>query len=128
MTDLALSSYSNLAKCLEPASQLDIDAYRAWIAQHAPLVEQETDFLLNKSDLTSVSRSNVQILKQPDATPVIVVAVILVSMIVVFKFVPQLLARLVISAVVGVVGLCTLAPRICDDMARVKEWKHAVGL
>ena len=128
VTDLALSSYSNLAKCLEPASQLDINAYRAWIAEHAPLVEQETDFLLNKSDLTSISRSNVQMSRQPDATPVIVVAVVLVSMIVIFKFVPQLLARLVISAVVGVVGLCTLAPRICDDMTRLKEWKHAVGL
>lgn len=128
MTDLALSSYSNLAKCLEPASQLDIDAYRSWIAEHAPLVEQETDFLLNKSDLTSVSRSKVQMLRQPDATPVIVVAVVLVSMIVVFKVVPQFLARLVISAVVGVSGLCTLAPRMWDDATRVKEWKHAVGL
>ena len=127
-TDLALSSYTNLAKCLEPASQLDIDAYRAWIAEHAPLVEQETDFLLNKSDLASVSRSNAHMLRQPDTTPVIVVAVVLVSMIVVFKVVPQLLARLVISAVVGVGGLCTLAPKIWDDVTMVKEWKHTVGL
>ncbi|KAL8788399.1 MAG: hypothetical protein Q9195_007317 [Heterodermia aff. obscurata] len=128
MTDLALSSYSNLAKCLEPASQPDIDAYRSWIAKHAPLVEQETDFLLNKSDLTSVSRSNIQMLRQPDATPVIVVAVVLVSMIVVFKVVPQILARLVISAVVGLGGLCTLAPSMWDDVTRIKEWKYAVGL
>lgn len=91
-------------------------------------MERETDFLLNKSDLASVSRSHVQMLRQPDATPVIAVAVVFVSMIVVFKVVPQLLARLVISAVVGVGGFCTLAPQIWDDVTRVKEWKHTVGL
>ena len=127
-TDLALSSYTNLAKCLEPASQLDIDAYRAWIAEHAPLVDQETDFLLNKSDLASVSRSNAHMLRQPDTTPVIVVAVVLVSMIVVFKVVPELLTRLVISAVVGVGSLCAWAPKIWDDVTMIKEWKHTVGL
>lgn len=128
MTDLALSSYSNLAKSLEPASHSDIDAYRTWIAEHAPLVEQETDFLHNEADLTTVSRPNAQIMRQPDTTPIIIVAVLLVSTIIVFKVVPQLLARLVISAVVGVGGFCTLAPKILEDMTRVKDCKRAVGL
>lgn len=91
-------------------------------------MEQETDFLHNESDLTTVSRPKPQNLRQPDPTPIIIVAVVLVSMIIVFKVVPQLLARLVISAVVGVGGFCTLAPRLLEDMSVVKDWKRAVGL
>ena len=115
---------------MEPASHGDIDAYRAWIAEHAPLVEQETDFLHNESDLTTVSRPTApsQVSSQADLSPIIAVAVVLVSTIVVFKVVPQLLARIVISAVVGVGGFCTLAPKIMEDVTRVKEWKRAVGL
>ena len=128
MVDLALSSYSKLATSLQPASYSDIDAYRAWIAEHAPLVEQETDFLHNESDLMTISRNSTHAPKTPDTAPMVMVAVILVSTIVVFKVVPQLLARLVISAVVGVGGLCTLAPKIMDDVTMVKEWKRAVGM
>lgn len=128
MVDLALSSYSKLATSLQPASHSNIDAYRAWIAEHAPLVEQETDFLHNESDLLTISRNNTQAPKNPDTTPMVMVAVVLVSTIVVFKVVPQLLARLVISAVVGVGGLCTLAPKIMEDVTMVKEWKWAAGM
>lgn len=82
----------------------------------------------NESDLTTVSRPNPQNSRQPEPTPIIMVAVVLVSTIIVFKVVPQLLARLVISAVVGVGGFCTLAPRLLEDVSIVKDWKRAVGL
>lgn len=82
----------------------------------------------NESDLTTVSRPKPQNLRQPDPTPIIIIAVVVVSTIIVFKVVPELLARLVISAVVGVGGFCTLAPRILEDMSVVQDWKRAVGL
>ena len=82
----------------------------------------------NESDLTTVSRPKPQNLRQPDPTPIIIIAVVVVSTIIVFKVVPELLARLVISAVVGVGGFCTLAPRLLEDMSVVKDWKRAVGL
>ena len=82
----------------------------------------------NESDLMTVSRSDGQNRRQPDATPIITLAVVLVSTITVFKFVPQLLARLVISGVMGLGGLCTLAPKIMEDVTKVREWKVAVGM
>ena len=91
-------------------------------------MEQETDFLHNESDLTTVSRPRYRVSRQQDSTPIIAVAVVLVSTVIIFKVVPQLLARLVISTVVGVGVLCTLAPRILDDVTKVREWKRAVGL
>ena len=125
---MALSSYSKLATSLQPASHSDIDAYRAWIAEHAPLVEQETDFLHNESDLMSLCRNTIQTPSKRDTTPIVIVAVVLVSTTIIFKVVPQLLARIVISIVIGIGGLCTLAPKIMEDMSLVKEWKRAVGM
>ena len=125
---MALSSYSKLATSLQPASHSDIDAYRAWIAEHAPLVEQETDFLHNESDLMSLCGKTFQTPSNRDITPIVMVAVVLVSTTIIFKVVPQLLARIVISIVIGIGGLCTLAPKIMEDMSLVKEWKRAVGM
>ena len=125
---MALSSYSKLATSLQPASHSDIDAYRAWIAEHAPLVEQETDFLHNESDLMSLCGKPFQTPCNRDTTPIVMVAVVLVSTTIIFKVVPQLLARIVISIVIGIGGLCTLAPKIMEDMSLVKEWKRAVGM
>ena len=76
----------------------------------------------------TLAKSRVSISKTPDPTPVIMIAVVFVSTIIVFKVVPQILARLVISAVVGIGGLCALSPKIMDDVTMLKEWKRAVGL
>lgn len=91
-------------------------------------MEQETDFLHNESDLMSLCRNNFQTSSNQDTTPIVMVAVVLVSTTIIFKVVPQLLARIVISIVIGIGGLCTLAPKIMEDMSRVKEWKRAVGM
>lgn len=129
--DRALTSYSNLTKSLEPASHADITAYRSWTTKHAPIVESETAFLNKDSDLLCVSspsaprsdfRSGTAL-----ETPVIVVAFGLLSTIIVFKMVPQIIARLVISAMVGVASLCTLSPEVMNKPGSVLDWGKAIA-
>ncbi|MCJ1465844.1 hypothetical protein MMC07_004463 [Pseudocyphellaria aurata] len=131
----ALSSYSNLTKSLDPASEADINAYREWIAEHAPIVEQEAAFLQNEADLITVApeKSNSSTLMQSHShgqleAPVIMVAFTLVSTIIVFKVVPQILARLVISAVVGVAWLCTLSPSILSDPKSIRTRGRGISI
>ena len=131
-SDRALASYSNLIKSLGPASQADITAYRSWIAKHAPMVECESAFLSKDSDLLSVSshsapRSNFRSGTALE-TPVIVVTFGLLSTIIVFRLVPQLLARLVISAMLGVASLCTLSPEVMEKPGSVLGWKKAIAM
>ncbi|CAF9936382.1 MAG: hypothetical protein ALECFALPRED_006834 [Alectoria fallacina] len=127
----ALTSYSNLTKSLEPASHADITAYRSWITKHAPMVESESAFLNKGSDLLSVSspsasrsdfRSGTAL-----ETPVIVVAFGLLSTIIVFKVVPQILARLVISVMVGVASLCTLSPEVMNKPGNMLGWGKSIA-
>lgn len=129
--DRALTSYSNLTKSLEPASHADITAYRSWITKHAPMVESESAFLNKGSDLLSVSspsasrsdfRSGTAL-----ETPVIVVAFGLLSTIIVFKVVPQILARLVISVMVGVASLCTLSPEVMNKPGNMLGWGKSIA-
>ena len=117
-----------MTKSLQPATNSDIIAYKDWISEHAPLVEQETDFLRNVADLMTVIRPQTKERPFPNATPTIMVVVALVTAIVVFKVVPQLLARLVISLVVGVAGLCTLAPKVLSDVAAIRDSKQVIGV
>lgn len=133
MADRALASYSNLTKSLEPASRADINVYREWIAEHAPIVEQEAAFLNSESDLVTVSpRANGSSAHLQSGTraeletPVIIVAFTLVSTIIVFKFVPRFLARIVISAMVGVASLCMLSPAVLNDFQNIKHWRRGI--
>jgi hypothetical protein len=134
-SDRALASYSNLARSLEPASHVDINIYRDWIAEHAPIVEQEAAFLHRESDLVAVSaHSNVSSVQTQSAkraeleTPVIIVAFTMVSTIIVFKVVPRFLARLVISAMVGVASLCMLSPAVLSDFQSIKRWGRGITM
>jgi len=56
------------------------------------------------------------------------VVVVLLSIVVVFKVVPQLLARVVIALVVGVAALCTLTPNALSDFANIRDSKRAIGV
>lgn len=58
--------------------------------------------------------------------PVITVAFTLVSTIIVFKVVPQILARLVISAVVGVAWLCMRSPSVLSDLKNIRAWGRGI--
>lgn len=128
--DRALTSYSNLTKSLEPASHADITAYRSWITKHAPIVESESAFLSKDSDLLCVSPSTPKSSFRSGTaleTPVIVVAFGLLSTIIVFKLVPRILARLVISAMVGVASLCTLSPEVMNKPDSALDWRKAIA-
>ena len=129
--DRALTSYSSLTKSLEPASHADITAYRSWITKHCPMVESESAFLNKDSDLLSVSPPSAPRLDFRSGTaletPVIVVAFGTISTIIVFKLVPQILARLVISAMVGMASLCTLSPEVMNKPGSMLDWRKAIA-
>lgn len=126
----ALTSYSSLTKSLEPASHADITAYRSWITKHTPVVESESAFLNKDSDLLCVSPSAPRLdFRSGTAleTPVTVVVFGLLSTIIVFKLVPQIVARLVISAMVGVASLCTLSPEVINNPGSLLDWGKAIA-
>lgn len=131
MLDRALTSYTNLTKSLGPASHADITAYRTWIAEHSPIVESESAFLNKDLDLLSVSSDSAarSDFRSGTAleTPVMIVTFGLLSMIIVFKLVPQILARLVISAMVGVAILYTLSPEATNKRGSVLNWRKAIA-
>ena len=131
----ALSSYSDLTKNLEPASTTDIAAYREWIAKRAPIAKEEATFLEHEADLVVAAPSKNP---SPPALPiqedrelethVIIVAFTLVSTVIVFRVVPQLLARLVISAMVGVASLCTLQPAVLSNISSIRDWRKGITM
>lgn len=95
------------------------------------MVESESAFLNKGSDLLSVSSPSVS---RSDfrsgtalETPVIVVAFGLLSTIIVFKVVPQILARLVISVMVGVASLCTLSPELMNKPGNMLGWGKSIA-
>ena len=45
----------------------------------------------------------------------------------VFKVVPQILGRLVVSALVGVASLCTLSPEVMTNLTSVRDWGRAIA-
>ena len=61
-------------------------------------------------------------------TPVIIVAFSMVSTIIVFKFVPRFLARIVISAMVGMALLCMLSPGVLNDFESIKRCRRGITM
>ena len=95
------------------------------------MVECESAFLSNDSDLLSVStrsasRSNFRSGTALE-TPAIVVTFGVLSTIIVFSLVPQIIARLVISAMVGVASLCTLSPEVMNKPGSARGWSKAIA-
>ena len=129
----ALSTYSNLTKNLEPASTTDITAYREWIAKRAPIAKEEAAFLDHEADLVVAGPHKTLIppslSTQADRelqADVVIVAFTLVSTVIVFRVVPQLLARLVISAMVGIASLCTLQPSVLSNVRSIRDWRKSI--
>lgn len=148
ITDRALSSYSTLTQSLDPASRHDIARYQTWISKHAPIVDQESAFIHHDhkdlaalpapshsfpstSTTSTTSSSNTTDdtpLFPQQATPVVISIFILLACIVVFKFVPQIFARLVIALVTGFASYCTMPPAMRKGLReRRGGWKRAVG-
>ena len=133
-----MTSYSNLTKSLEPASHADITNYRQWIAQHTPIAEQEARFLDKEADLLCVTPQQ-QVPKTNSTpatgakekelqTPIVVVAFALVSTIIVFKVVPRILGRLLISAMVGFAALAILYPGALTSMQSVRDLGKGIAM
>ena len=133
-----MTSYSNLTKSLEPASHTDITTYRQWIAQHTPIAEQEARFLDKEADLLCVtphqkaSKKNITsttgVKENELQTPIVVVAFALVSTIIVFKVVPRILGRLLISAMVGFAALAILYPGALTSMRSIRELGKGIAI
>ena len=137
-----MSSYSNLTKSLEPASHADVATYRQWIAKHTPIAEQESRFLDKEADLlcitpqapqptnTTANTSSVATnTKESELqTPMVVVAFALVSTIIVFKVVPRILGRLLISAMVGFAALAILYPGALTSIKSIRQLGKGIAM
>lgn len=99
--------------------------------EHTPIAGQEASFLEQESDLLAVvTQTNPKIKSRAGTaleTPIVLVAFALLSTVVVFKVVPQIMGRLVISAMVGVASLCTLSPEVMTNLTCVRDWGKAIA-
>ncbi|KAI4231567.1 MAG: hypothetical protein LQ349_005517 [Xanthoria aureola] len=124
----AISSYSSLTKSLSSTSHSDIKAYQNWLAKHSPVVEAEASFIQHRKDLITISaqaqHTNPLILEYSPVT----VALAILTTIIVFKFVPQFFARLVMSAVTGLALMCLLSPASLLELRLLREKRKGVGV
>ncbi|KAL8726191.1 MAG: hypothetical protein Q9166_006864 [cf. Caloplaca sp. 2 TL-2023] len=124
-----LSSYSSLTKTFTPSSHTDIKAYQKFLTKHNPIDEPEATFLRHGNDLITVSSQSRQL-----STPLILeyspvtVALTILTTIIVFKFVPQFFARLVMSAVIGLALMCLVSPASLLDLRLLKEKRRGIGV
>ncbi|KAI4279624.1 MAG: hypothetical protein L6R38_004980 [Xanthoria sp. 2 TBL-2021] len=124
----ALSSYSSLTKSLYPSSPSDVKAYQKWLTKHTPIAEPEASFIQHRKDLITVSaqaqHTSPLILEYSPVT----VALIILTTIIVFKFVPQFFARLVMSAVIGLALMCLVSPASLLDLRLLREKRRGMGV
>ncbi|KAL8785727.1 MAG: hypothetical protein Q9213_003194 [Squamulea squamosa] len=128
MYNQAFSSYSALTSTSSPSSYSDIRAYQKWLTKHNPIVETETSFIHHRKDLVTISGRHQ--LSSPlvlEYSPVTVALTILTT-IIVFKFVPQFFARLIMSAVIGLALMCLVSPASLLDLRLLKEKRKGVGV
>ncbi|KAI4253868.1 MAG: hypothetical protein L6R42_007414, partial [Xanthoria sp. 1 TBL-2021] len=124
----ALSSYSSLTKSLCPSSHSDIKAYQKWLTKHAPIAEPEASFIQHRKDLMTVSAQAQHNSPLTLEYSPVTVALIILTTIIVFKFVPQFFARLVMSAVVGLALMYLVSPASLLDLRLFKEKRRGVGV
>ncbi|KAL8716487.1 MAG: hypothetical protein Q9225_006188, partial [Loekoesia sp. 1 TL-2023] len=123
-----LSSYSNLTQTLSPSSKSDVNTYHKWIKKHNPIAKPEALFLNHRNDLVTVSA------RRQHQTPtnlkysLVTVALTILTTIIVFKFVPQFFARLVMSAVIGLALMCMVSPSSLLDLQLLKEKRRGLGV
>ncbi|KAL8926541.1 MAG: hypothetical protein Q9208_002868 [Pyrenodesmia sp. 3 TL-2023] len=123
-----LTSYSNLTQTLSPSSTSDIKTYQRWIKERNLIAEPEDSFLKRRNDLITVSKSRHHAAPTSLKYSPVTVALTILTTIIVFKFVPQFFARLVMSAVIGLALMCMVSPSSLMDLQALKEKKKGVGV
>lgn len=123
-----LSSYSNLTQTLSPSSRSDVKAYRRWIMKHNPIAKPEALFLNHDNDLVTVAQTRQQSSPTSLKYSPVTVSLTILTTIIVFKFVPQFFARLVMSAVIGLALMCMVSPTSLLDLQLLKEKKKGLGV
>ncbi|KAL8746128.1 MAG: hypothetical protein Q9190_001822 [Brigantiaea leucoxantha] len=124
----ALANYAS-TQTLSPASSVDIAAYRKWIAKHNPIAEPETLFLKHRKDLLTIGQaSKLSNLSGSLEYSPITIALTLLTTIIVFRFVPQFMARVVMSAVIGIALICVVTPDCLSDLGALREQKRGIGV
>ncbi|KAL9027707.1 MAG: hypothetical protein Q9196_003811 [Gyalolechia fulgens] len=123
-----LSSYSNLTQALSPSSRSDVKAYRRWIMKHNPIAKSEALFLSHDNDLVTISQNRQHSAPTSLKYSPVTVPITILMTIVAFKFVPQFLARLMMSAVMGLALMCMVSPSSLLDLQLLKDKKKGVGV
>ncbi|KAL8940045.1 MAG: hypothetical protein Q9216_003019 [Gyalolechia sp. 2 TL-2023] len=126
--DRTLSSYSNLTQTLAPSSKSDIKTYRRWIVKHNPIAKSEALFLSHDNDLVTISQNRQQSAPSSLKYSPVTVSLTILTTIIVFKFVPQFFARLVMSAVIGLALMCMVSPSSLLDLQLLKDKRRGVGV
>ncbi|KAL8670034.1 MAG: hypothetical protein Q9168_005409 [Polycauliona sp. 1 TL-2023] len=124
----ALTSYSTLTKSLCPSSHAEIKTYQKWLVKHTPLAEPEASFIQHRKDLITVSAQGQQTSPMILEYSPVTVALTILTTIIVFKFVPQFFARLVMSAAIGLALMCLVSPASLLDLRLLKEKRRGVGV
>ena len=126
-TDRTLGSYSTLTQKLSPACHSDITAYRKWVVKHAQIVEPELAFLQLSKDLLTVSRHANSFSPTDLKHSPVTISLTILTTIFVFKFVPQFMARLVMSGVIGLALMCMVSPGSLMDLKLLREKRRGIG-
>ncbi|KAL8812641.1 MAG: hypothetical protein Q9223_004901 [Gallowayella weberi] len=129
LSDQTLASYSSLAKTLSSSSHSDIKTYQKWLTKHNSITDSEASFLQHRNDLITVSSpigqsSAPMILEYSPVT----VALTILTTIIVFKFVPQFFARVIMSAVIGLALMCLISPASLVDLRLLREKRRGMGV
>ena len=125
--DQTLSSHASLAQTTSPSTHQDVKVYRKWLKQKGG-IHSEVSIQQHRSDFITMNpaRQNIS-LSNLEYSPSTMALTVLIH-IMVFKFVPQILARLVMSAAMGMALMCMISPATVLDMRKLKEKKRGVGL
>lgn len=120
-----------MAKSLDPASTDDVDAYRAWLAKHAPIEAAEARFLDRKEDLLALAgpRSSASVSRAPAVKRAgrmdqlsLSLPLIAILPLMVYAIVPTFLGRLFILTLVGIWEVKVVTSGELMGLMAVRDW------
>ncbi|KAF1984381.1 hypothetical protein K402DRAFT_142802 [Aulographum hederae CBS 113979] len=131
----ALTSYSNSIRNFERTESEQIQRYRVWMQEHAPIDPNEAKFLGHAEDLISARRPdmneelrghNAAPMRQPAA--VTLPAMILLLPLVAFSIIPGLFARLCFLGLLGLGGYAVFSSTEIANVMSVADWKNCAAV